>query len=205
MSPLSYLLFTRFKNQIKGVFRSPAKLIYAVILIALLVLVIVGGGKGAAEMEEFRPASELYAIVLGFYALMLILIVNSGFSTGMSVFKMPDVNFLFAGPFRPLRRSADFDAGLQLLPEPVAVGIVGRGAALYVVPYAEGVFVDAAVVRIRDPPVEFAARCGVQRALQRTDQEVPVMFVHDGIRFLPEDTKKAADPYGTPFFRTQLL
>ena len=51
MSPLSYLLFTRFKNQIKGVFRSPAKLIYAVILIALLVLVIVGGGKGAAEME----------------------------------------------------------------------------------------------------------------------------------------------------------
>ena len=24
MSPLSYLLFTRFKNQIKGVFRSPA-------------------------------------------------------------------------------------------------------------------------------------------------------------------------------------
>ena len=55
------------------------------------------------------------------------------------------------GPFRPLRRSADFDAGLQLLPEPVAVGIVGRGAALYVVPYAEGVFVDAAVVRIRDP------------------------------------------------------
>ena len=103
MSPLSYLLFTRFKNQIKGVFRSPAKLIYAVILIALLVLVIVGGGKGAAEMEEFRPASELYAIVLGFYALMLILIVNSGFSTGMSVFKMPDVNFLFAGPFRPLR------------------------------------------------------------------------------------------------------
>ena len=86
MSPLSYLLFTRFKNQIKGVFRSPAKLIYAVILIALLVLVIVGGGKGAAEMEEFRPASELYAIVLGFYALMLILIVNSGFSTGMSVF-----------------------------------------------------------------------------------------------------------------------
>ena len=106
------------------------------------------------------------------------------------------------GPFRPLRRSADFDAGLQLLPEPVAVGIVGRGAALYVVPYAEGVFVDAAVVRIRDPPVEFAARCGVQRALQRTDQEVPVMFVHDGIRFLPEDTKKAADPYGRPpFFR----
>ena len=103
MSPLSYLLFTRFKNQIKGIFRSPAKLIYAVVLIALLVLGVIGGQAGAAEAETFRPSSELYAIVLGFYALMFILIVNSGFSTGMSVFKMPDVNFLFAGPFRPLR------------------------------------------------------------------------------------------------------
>ncbi|MEE0696904.1 MAG: putative ABC exporter domain-containing protein [Oscillospiraceae bacterium] len=103
MSPLSYLLFTRFKNQIKGIFRSPAKLIYAVILIALMVLVVIGGRETAAETETFRPSSELYAIMLGFYALMLILVVNSGFSTGMSVFKMPDVNFLFAGPFRPLR------------------------------------------------------------------------------------------------------
>ena len=103
MSPLAYLLFTRFKNQIKGIFRSPAKLIYAVILIALMVLVVIGGRETAAETETFRPSSELYAIMLGFYALMLILVVNSGFSTGMSVFKMPDVNFLFAGPFRPLR------------------------------------------------------------------------------------------------------
>lgn len=103
MSPLSYLLFTRFKNQIKGVLRSPAKLIYALVLIALIVLVVIGGRETAAETGTFRPSSELYAIVLGFYALMLILIVNSGFSTGMSVFKMPDVNFLFAGPFRPLR------------------------------------------------------------------------------------------------------
>ena len=103
MSPLSYLLFTRFKNQIKGVFRSPAKLIYAIALIAVMVLVVVGGQAGASEREYFRPMSELFAIVLGFYALMLVLIVNSGFSTGMSVFKMPDVNFLFAGPFRPLR------------------------------------------------------------------------------------------------------
>lgn len=103
MSPLSYLLFTRFKNQIKGVFQSPAKLIYAIVLIAVMVLVVVGGQAGASETEYFRPMSELFSIVLGFYALMLVLIVNSGFSTGMSVFKMPDVNFLFAGPFRPLR------------------------------------------------------------------------------------------------------
>ena len=59
--------------------------------------------RDSSETEYFRPMSELFSIVLGFYALMLVLIVNSGFSTGMSVFKMPDVNFLFAGPFRPLK------------------------------------------------------------------------------------------------------
>ena len=36
---------------------------------------------------------------------------------------------------------------------------------------------------------------------KRQDQKIPVMFVHDGIRVLSEDTKKAADPYGpTAFF-----
>ena len=50
MSPLSYLLFTRFKNQIKGVFRSPAKLIYAIALIAVMVLVVVGGQAGSCGL-----------------------------------------------------------------------------------------------------------------------------------------------------------
>ena len=49
------------------------------------------------------PNSQLGAIAVGYFALMFLMTANSGFSTGMSVFKMPDVNFLFAGPFRPLR------------------------------------------------------------------------------------------------------
>ena len=41
MSALAYLTLTQFKNRVKGMFRSPAKLIYAIIVAALLVLVMV--------------------------------------------------------------------------------------------------------------------------------------------------------------------
>ena len=40
MSALSYLTLTQLKNRVKGVFRSPAKLIYAIIVVALLALVV---------------------------------------------------------------------------------------------------------------------------------------------------------------------
>ena len=59
MSPLSYLLFTRFKNQIKGVFRSPAKLIYAVILIALLVIL-----RGLYSLTKFFIFRNFYLLLI---------------------------------------------------------------------------------------------------------------------------------------------
>ena len=61
MSPLSYLLFTRFKNQIKGVFRSPAKLIYAIALIAVMVLVVVGGQAIIAEQQNLTRGESFAA------------------------------------------------------------------------------------------------------------------------------------------------
>ncbi len=97
MSALTYLTLTKLKNQIKGLFRSPAKMIYTVIMVALLVFVIVAGDHNEGSP---RPIAELGAIVAVFYVFMFTLSANSGFSTGMSIFKMPDVNFLFAGPFK---------------------------------------------------------------------------------------------------------
>ena len=41
MSALAYLTLTTLKNRLRGVFRSPAKLIYSVIVVALLVFVVV--------------------------------------------------------------------------------------------------------------------------------------------------------------------
>lgn len=97
MSALAYLTLTKLKNQIKGLFRSPAKIIYTVIMIALLVFVFVAGEHSQGTP---RPAAELGAILAIFYVFMFTMSANSGFSTGMSIFKMPDVNFLFAGPFK---------------------------------------------------------------------------------------------------------
>ena len=103
MSALAYLTLTTLKNRLKGIFRSPAKLIYSVIVIALLVFVVFIGAAGEDGEGQAAPNAQLGAIAVGYFALMFLMTVNSGFSTGMSVFKMPDVNFLFAGPFRPLR------------------------------------------------------------------------------------------------------
>ena len=103
MSALSYLTLTQLKNRIRGVFRSPAKLIYAVIVIALLVFVVFAGNMDAAEGGAGKPNSQLGAIIVGYFAIMFLMTANSGFSTGMSIFKMSDVNFLFVGPFRPVR------------------------------------------------------------------------------------------------------
>ena len=103
MSALAYLTLTTLKNRVRGVFRSPAKLIYSVIVVALLAFVVFIGAAGEGGDSSASPNSQLGAIAVGYFALMFLMTANSGFSTGMSVFKMPDVNFLFAGPFRPLR------------------------------------------------------------------------------------------------------
>ena len=103
MSALAYLTLTTLKNRLKGIFRSPAKLIYSVIVIALLVFVVFIGAAGEDGEGQAAPNAQLGAIAVGYFALMFLMTANSGFSTGMSVFKMPDVNFLFAGPFRPVR------------------------------------------------------------------------------------------------------
>lgn len=103
MSALTYLTLTALKNRARGILRSPAKLIYTLVIVALLALVVVSGMLGGQEGELGAPNSQLGAIIVGYFALMFLMTANSGFSTGMSIFKMPDVNFLFAGPFRPVR------------------------------------------------------------------------------------------------------
>ena len=103
MSALTYLTLTQFKNRIRGLVRSPAKLIYSIVVIALLVLVIVAGNMPGEDGSTGSPNASLGAIIIGYFALMFLLTANSGFSTGMSIFKMPDVNFLFVGPFKSVR------------------------------------------------------------------------------------------------------
>ena len=60
-SPLVYLTLTKFKNQVKSIFKSPSKLIYGVFLIAVFVLVAFT--KNETVGTEPRALSELVAIL----------------------------------------------------------------------------------------------------------------------------------------------
>jgi hypothetical protein len=104
MGGLTYLTLTKLKNLIKSVFRSPAKLITGIILIAMLVLVILSPKlDGEGIIGEKRDVSELCAIIEAFLILMFMLVVNSGFSTGASIYKLPDVNLVFTAPVETSR------------------------------------------------------------------------------------------------------
>ena len=63
-SPLVYLTATKLKNQLIAVVKSPAKLIYAVILVALFALTAFSGS--AYDLEELRNPQEPVAIMVLF-------------------------------------------------------------------------------------------------------------------------------------------
>ena len=84
-SPLVYLTVTKLKNQLIAVVKSPAKLIYAVILVALFGLTAFSGS--AYDLAELRNPQELVAIMSLFYTMMFLM-----------VFASSDVTLLFPAP-----------------------------------------------------------------------------------------------------------
>ena len=71
-SPLVYLTVTKLKNQLIAVVKSPAKLIYAVILVALFGLTAFSGS--AYDLAELRNPQELVAIMTLFYTMMFLMV-----------------------------------------------------------------------------------------------------------------------------------
>ena len=69
MGGLSYLFCTRIKNQIIETFKSPTKIIFVIIMAGLLILSLVSGQSAMSDMDtnEFRPVSELYALIFVLY------------------------------------------------------------------------------------------------------------------------------------------
>lgn len=99
-SPLSYLLLTKLKNQIKSFFKSPGKIIYLVIILGLMGVTLLGGSSADQNTgRKVRDLGELSAIITAFYSVMFVLLSNKGFSNGASMFSMADVNMLFPAPF----------------------------------------------------------------------------------------------------------
>ena len=71
-SPLVYLTAVKLKNQLLGVLKSPAKLVYAIFLVALFALTAFSGSTYGAE--ELRAPQELTAILTLFYTMMFLLV-----------------------------------------------------------------------------------------------------------------------------------
>ncbi|MEG1061839.1 MAG: putative ABC exporter domain-containing protein [Oscillospiraceae bacterium] len=99
MNALSYLLITRFKNSVKTFFKSPARVIFVIIMAGLFGMLLVSGGRPPEPSLDMRGAQELYALVFAFYFVMYILGTWSGLSNGASFFSMADVNNVFVAPF----------------------------------------------------------------------------------------------------------
>lgn len=96
---LLYLLLTRLKNSLKSLIRSPGKLIYLIIMLALIVVTIVSGKSTARGPDHvYRDIREFNAIVIALYTAMFILIAVGGFSRGGTIFSLSDVNLIFPAP-----------------------------------------------------------------------------------------------------------
>ena len=96
---MGYLVITRLKAQVREVFKKPSRLIYLLLMLALFGFVLLGG-SGETDVPA-RDARELPVLAGAFYGLMFVILVNSGFKNGASMFSLADVNLIFPAPIRP--------------------------------------------------------------------------------------------------------
>ncbi|MEA4823807.1 MAG: putative ABC exporter domain-containing protein [Clostridiaceae bacterium] len=118
---LTYLLVTRFKNNVRRFFRKPSRLILTLVCIALIGFTIFAGNADAPENPVYRDIRELCAIAFVFYSFVFLMTAYNGFSKGATLFTMPDVNLVFTAPLR--RQSVLFYGLIQQLGSSLLVGI----------------------------------------------------------------------------------
>lgn len=99
---LGYLTATKLKNQVKDLAHSPAKLVYAVVMVALLVFSVMG--RSGQELDEPQPMYQLTAMLTLFYGFMFLLILGTGGNSAKTpMFTLSDVTLLFPAPLHPNR------------------------------------------------------------------------------------------------------
>jgi hypothetical protein len=96
---LTFLLLTKLKNRLKSLLKSPGKLVYFIIFLALLGVTLFSGRAAEEDPDRvIRDIRELTAGITVMYAVFFLMVVNNGFSQGGSVFSLPDVNLVFTAP-----------------------------------------------------------------------------------------------------------
>ncbi len=83
MSALAYLIFTRLKNTLKSLIRHPVRLIYAIIIVALIGFTIFAGQLEEGEAPQYRDMGELIAGVTALYTLMFLILVKTALPTAV--------------------------------------------------------------------------------------------------------------------------
>lgn len=100
MKALAYLLVTQFKNRILALKKKPALLILYILIALLLIFMIAISFIFEGETSQIKLADErnMFLILAGIGLLFLGLYINTGLSTGSTLFSMADVGLLFVSP-----------------------------------------------------------------------------------------------------------
>ncbi|MDF2538891.1 MAG: hypothetical protein K0S76_1912 [Herbinix sp.] len=100
MKALSYLLIRQLKNRILAIKKKPGLLILYLFIILMIVFsavsIIIFDNDGAKP--TFADERIMYLFIMGFGFMYLFLFINSGLSTGSTLFSMADVGLLFVAP-----------------------------------------------------------------------------------------------------------
>ena len=102
MRALTYLMLTRIKNRFLELRRKPAKLVLYLGFIGLLAFTMVTA-VGRELGADLRDPQELYAILLGYFAMIYIMGILPGLGSGATFYTFSDVNMLFPAPISPKR------------------------------------------------------------------------------------------------------
>lgn len=103
MKAMAYLLGATLKNAVKELRKNPGRLIFLLLMAALMIFVFVSGGQASPPEGGLRNPRELEAILFAFYLFMAVTFALQGLSSGATFYSMADVNLLFQMPVSPRR------------------------------------------------------------------------------------------------------
>lgn len=98
MKSLTYLFFTTMKNSLLELKHNPGKLIFTILMIALIGFTMWSGNMGSAHAETVRPMNELLAMAFVLFLGVFGFGCAAGLQSGASFYSLADVALVFHAP-----------------------------------------------------------------------------------------------------------